>query len=357
MPAARLSAIRRSSSWNMYGGIASRRFDGVCDSHGRGNLLTQLGQCRDELRRELAGADRLGPAGQAHVQVLGDLDLELAAVELDRDRALGTPRRKRSPRRRWRRCRRRASPPRLARRSAPARGCRRSAGRRRWCGWGRARWPSISGPIAPRSSCSSSSPTTIAHCGLPIETCWNSHSRPACAEDAAAVGLALGEVLRRGRRPAHVDRAGALRGDRRRDRPGHRGDREDVLVGPAVPPQVEDRLARPVAGELGLGAVGVEDPQRSDELGIVTARQQQHPVGADAEVRVADPLHPRLGQLPGQRLGLEIDVVIPQRRPLLESHEPSLVMISAATSASPSSLRSIVVRLGILRIQVSWRRA
>ena len=25
---------------------------------------------------------------------------------------------------------------------------------------------------------SSSSPTTIAHCGLPIETCWNAHSRP-----------------------------------------------------------------------------------------------------------------------------------------------------------------------------------
>ena len=38
--------------------------------------------------------------------------------------------------------------------------------------------PSISGPISPRSRSSSSSPTTIAHCGLPIETCWKSHSRP-----------------------------------------------------------------------------------------------------------------------------------------------------------------------------------
>ena len=44
---------------------------------------------------------------------------------------------------------------------------------------GKAWWPSISGPIAARSRPSSSSPTTIAHCGLPIETCWNSHSRPA----------------------------------------------------------------------------------------------------------------------------------------------------------------------------------
>ena len=37
---------------------------------------------------------------------------------------------------------------------------------------------SISGPIASRSSSSISSPTSIAHCGLPIETCWKSHSRP-----------------------------------------------------------------------------------------------------------------------------------------------------------------------------------
>jgi len=44
---------------------------------------------------------------------------------------------------------------------------------------GKSSWPSISGPISPRSRSSSSSPTTIAHCGLPIETCWNSHSRPA----------------------------------------------------------------------------------------------------------------------------------------------------------------------------------
>ena len=38
---------------------------------------------------------------------------------------------------------------------------------------------SIPGPYRSRSrSSSSAASTTIAHCGLPIETCWNSHSRP-----------------------------------------------------------------------------------------------------------------------------------------------------------------------------------
>ncbi len=44
--------------------------------------------------------------------------------------------------------------------------------------FGNSSWHSTSGPIAPRSSPSSSSPTSIAHWGLPIETCWKAHSRP-----------------------------------------------------------------------------------------------------------------------------------------------------------------------------------
>ena len=44
--------------------------------------------------------------------------------------------------------------------------------------FGNSSWPSISGPIAARSSSSRPSSTTIAHCGLPIETCWKSQSRP-----------------------------------------------------------------------------------------------------------------------------------------------------------------------------------
>src|SRR5215218_1811853 len=92
-PAARLSATRRSSSANMYGGIASRRLDGSANPIGAeiysywrvGSV--QLGQGRGQLGRELARADRLGPAAEPHVELLGDLDLELAAVEHDHQRA------------------------------------------------------------------------------------------------------------------------------------------------------------------------------------------------------------------------------------------------------------------------------
>ena len=38
---------------------------------------------------------------------------------------------------------------------------------------------SIAGPIAGRSRSSTSSPTSITHCGLPTFTCWKRHSRPA----------------------------------------------------------------------------------------------------------------------------------------------------------------------------------
>ncbi len=47
---------------------------------------------------------------------------------------------------------------------------------------------SISGPIRPTSSSSISSPTSIAHWGLPIETCWKRHSRPAALRVPAPSG-------------------------------------------------------------------------------------------------------------------------------------------------------------------------
>ncbi len=55
-------------------------------------------------------------------------------------------------------------------------------------------------------------------------------------------------------------------------------------VHPAAP-QVERRLAGAVAGQLGLRAVGIEDPQLGDMVAARRARQQQDPVGADPEVR------------------------------------------------------------------------
>ena len=66
---------------------------------------------------------------------------------------------------------------------------------------GNSRWDSISAPTAPMSICSSSAPTTIAHWGLPIETCWNSHSRPAAVSvprpSAPPEGKSLERVVAR----------------------------------------------------------------------------------------------------------------------------------------------------------------
>src|SRR5579875_3250419 len=72
-PAACLSAILRSSSANRYGGICCRRLLGCM------KLL-------DELIGQAAGEHRHRPSAQGHVQVLLDLDDELAAVEHDGDR-------------------------------------------------------------------------------------------------------------------------------------------------------------------------------------------------------------------------------------------------------------------------------
>src|SRR3954447_22792926 len=74
-PASFLAAILRSSSANRYGGIRARRSDGCM-------------QLLDEVGSELAPVHRDGPAGQVDVQALLHLDLELAAVEPDRDRRL-----------------------------------------------------------------------------------------------------------------------------------------------------------------------------------------------------------------------------------------------------------------------------
>src|SRR5947199_347564 len=62
-------------------------------------------------------------------------------------------------------------------------------------------------------------------------------------------------------RPAHVHRALGAGRDPRPDLSGGRLDRERVLLGPAASPQVQNRLARPVTRQLGLRAVGIEDPQ------------------------------------------------------------------------------------------------
>src|SRR5581483_8542874 len=80
-PAARLSAILRSSWANAYGGIFSRRLLGFM-------------QLLFELFAERAGEHRPRPACQVDLQVGPDLDLQLAAVQDDGDRRRARARRK-----------------------------------------------------------------------------------------------------------------------------------------------------------------------------------------------------------------------------------------------------------------------
>src|SRR4051812_17830950 len=47
------------------------------------SVAVQVGQRLEQLRRELAGEDGLGPAVQLHRKILADLDLQLAPFELD----------------------------------------------------------------------------------------------------------------------------------------------------------------------------------------------------------------------------------------------------------------------------------
>ena len=77
-------------------------------------------------------------------------------------------------------------------------------------------------------------------------------------------------------------------------------------VGPAAAAQVQDRLARAVARQLGLGAVGVEDPQVGDVLWVGGRREQQHAVGEHAEVGLAEPAHARGRELERELVALEI---------------------------------------------------
>ena len=141
---------------------------------------------------------------------------------------------------------------------------------------------------------SSTLATSIAHCGLPIETCWNVHSRPPATSvprpSASPSGYCSERV--RARPMSTVQLVGEVIVGR--ISPATRLDRELRRGRPAAPVQVEDRLARAVAGQLGLRPVRVEDPQARDEAGLVRRRELEDAVGADAQVRVAEPAHDRL---------------------------------------------------------------
>ena len=93
----------------------------------------------------------------------------------------------------------------------------------RWCGSGRsARSRSPARALAGR--CASGSSTRIAHCGLPIATCWKRWP----ATSPRAVGRAAGVVRRVQRGAAHVHAARRRAGDRRPDLARQRLDAERV---------------------------------------------------------------------------------------------------------------------------------
>ena len=157
---------------------------------------------------------------------------------------------------------------------------------------------------------------------------------------AATVRAAAGEVAGCQRGIAHVDAAGIGAGDRRPDRARRRRDRELVAIGPAAPAQVEDRLARAVARQLGLRAVGVEDPQVRDVAGSRWRREQQHAVGEEAEVRLAEPAHAGGRQLERQLVALDDQVVVAEGLPLLEAHRHR----ASESRISPATRRRVAAR-------------
>ena len=112
--------------------------------------------------------------------------------------------------------------------------------------------------------------------------------------------------------------------DARADLAGRGAHRERVVLGPAVAAQVHHGLAHAVAGQLGLRAVRVVDPDLGDEAALVRLPDQQDPVRADPGVRRADGAHAPGRQLERELTFLDDHVVVAQRLPLLEVHGAGL---------------------------------
>ena len=128
-------------------------------------------------------------------------------------------------------------------------------------------------------------------------------------------------------------------------------------IGPAAAAQVEDRLARAVARQLGLRAVGVEDAQVGHVHGVLGPGELEDAVGEHAEMALAQAPHTRRRELERQLVVLDDQIVVAEGLPLLESHQAPESRISSATATGARPVTSITRTPASLRIQVSWRRA
>ena len=162
-------------------------------------------------------------------------------------------------------------------------------------------------------SIASGSATRIAHCGLPIATCWKRKPVDSSPWPSAGLSGKLGEVRLRA---AHVDRAGRRARDRRADLAGLRLDAERVGVGPAVAAQVQDRLARAVARQLGLEPSGLKIVRRATKPGSSGWVSTSTPSAPGPKCGS----HSRSTWPGSAAMLLEDEVVVAQRLPLLEPH-------------------------------------
>src|SRR4051794_32094995 len=230
----------------------------------------QGGELGLELRAQLAAADRNRPAGQVDVEVLADVDEQLAAVEDDGHRRVAAAQHV-GDRRTGRAgpARQRLPHPALEDPRADAVGAQR--GEERDVGAGRREQLVALDRGADGRQVEA----------LELVARGDVDRALRVADEDLLEAPALDLAVEAQPRAAHVDAAGALVEDGRADLAGGGLDRERLGVGPAVSAQVEDGLARAVARQLRLRAVRVEDAQAGDEAALVGGREHQHAVGAD----------------------------------------------------------------------------
>ena len=112
-------------------------------------------------------------------------------------------------------------------------------------------------------------------------------------------------------------------------------DGEPVLRRVSVVDEVLGEDPEPVAALLGLAAVGVVDLQ--PEVAPVRRDVEEHAVGADPEVPVADEADDGLEVAPGQVVPLDDDVVVAETVALDEAHraDPPLARIPGGGEPRP----------------------